>query len=173
MNGFILLNNKQFAVRLLNSADENLVQDLCERCSDYYLLAEGRLPDKKAGHGILSDLPPGKESSDKFVYGVFNPDNVLVAVADIVRNYREEGEWMLGLLLIDPNERGSGLGRIIHEYIKNMVREQGGVKIRIGVLEDNIRAVKFWTGLGYSEVGRVRLTYGDKEHDVIIMNLVL
>jgi ribosomal protein S18 acetylase RimI-like enzyme len=173
LKDILKVNCKEFYIRLLNSVDEKLVQDLCERCSDFSMLIEGRLPEKNAGHDILFELPPNKEFKDKFVYGVFHENDVLIAAVDIVRDYKDIGEWVLGLLLIDPNERGSNLGQNIHDYIKNMVKKQHGKKLRIAVVEENIKAFKFWMRMGYSETGRVKATYGNKEHNVIIMNLSL
>lgn len=173
LEGVLTTPYSELMIRLLVSDDESIIQELCERCSDFFMLIEGRLPEKNAGHDILFDLPPNKELYDKFVYGVFNKNNVLLAVIDIVRNYKCVGEWVLGLLLIDPNERGKGLGQNIHDYVKNLVRENNGNKLRIGVVEENKIALRFWKDIGYSEVDRVMATYGNKEHNVIIMNLPL
>jgi len=118
-------------------------------------------------------LPPGKKLSDKFVFGGFNISNILVAVIDLVRDYKVAEEWILGLLLIDPNERGNGLGRHIHEYIKDFIRKHNGNRLRIGVAEENTLAMKFWTKAGYAVTDTVKATYGIKEHNVIVMNLSL
>ena len=110
---------------------------------------------------------------DKYVFGVYNENNILVAVIDMIKDYKAVGEWMLGLLMIDPSERGNSLGRKLHDLIKNWVLEEHGSVLRIGVVKDNIRGYKFWCEMGYAEVDRVNRTYGLKEHIVIVMNLVL
>ncbi len=173
MIGNKITDCSEYNIRLLSGDDEDDVQDLCERCSDFSELIEGRPPEKDAGHSILFDLPPDKELKDKYVFGVYKENNVLIAVIDIVKDYKVTGEWIIGLLMIDPSERGNCLGRKLHELIKTWVLEQNGSTLVIGVVEENYRGFKFWSEMGYSEAGRLKQTYGNKEHIVIAMNFRL
>ncbi len=172
MLGNKIIKQHEYNIRLLSGDDEIDVQDLCERCSDFFELTEGRPPEKDAGKSILSDLPPGKTMKDKFVFGVYKK-NVLIAVIDMVKDYKAAGEWMIGLLMLDPRERGNSLGRKLHDSIKDWVLEEHGRALRIGVLEDNHIGYQFWCKMGYIEVDRVKKTYGTKEHTVKVMNLFL
>lgn len=167
-----VINDREYKIRPLSDSHESEMQALCERCSDHWELHEGRMPED-AWHTILSDLPPAKSPEDKFLFGVYNENNVLIAVIDILKDYKEPGEWMIGLLMIDPGERGNGLGRKLHDDIKTWVSEKGGRLLRIGVVEENYRGYKFWHEMGYFETGSVKMTYGKKEHTVILMNLFL
>ncbi len=172
MIGTKKIGQHEYNIRLLSGDDEIDVQDLCERCSDFFELTEGRPPEKDAGKSILFDLPPGKAMKDKFVFGVYKK-NVLIAVIDMVKDYKATGEWIIGLLMLDPNERGNNLGRKLHDYIKGWVLEEHGRALRIGVVDDNHRGYKFWCKMGYIEVDRVKMAYGNKEHTVKVMNLFL
>ena len=156
-------------------SDKNVgeVQRLCESCSDFSELIEGRPPEKDAGQRIRSDLPPGKEQKDKYVFGVYKESNSLIAVIDIIKDYKVEGEWVVGLLMIDPSERGKGLGSNLHKLIKEWVRKEKGVKLTLGVVEDNRVGYRFWEKIGYMETHRVKSVFGDKEHTVIGMGLLL
>ena len=162
-----------YTIRLLSGADEPEVQDLWERCSDFSELVEGRLPEKDAGHSVLFDLPPEKAMKDKYVFGVYNEKAVLIAVIDLIKDYKDIGEWIIGLMLIDPGERGNGLGRKVHDFLKALVSENNGQKLRIAVVEENTNGFHFWSRMGYVEKERVRRTYGNKDHTVIVMNLLL
>jgi len=166
----LIINDSEYSIRMLTGRDEADVQDLCERCSDFFELVEGRVPEKDAGDNILSDLPPGKELKDKYNFGVYK-ENLLIAVIDIVKDYKADKEWIIGLLMIDPGERGNGLGRKLHNLIKDWVSEEHGKLLRIGVVEENRRGYKFWREMGYAEIAKSEETYGNKEHTVIIMNL--
>jgi GNAT superfamily N-acetyltransferase len=166
----IKVKEDSYEIRLLGSDDEADLQDLCERCHDFTLLTEGQLPGPTAGFDILNDLPPGKELEDKRVLGVYDQE-LLVAVVEMVKDYKVEGEWIIGLLLIDPNKRGNGLGSAIHDYIIEYVSQNGGSLLRIGVIEENTRGMNFWKGMGYHEVERKVQSFGIKEHTVIVMNL--
>jgi ribosomal protein S18 acetylase RimI-like enzyme len=167
----ILNSQKEYSIRILNIGDENIVQVLCEQCPDYFKIVKNEKPGKDAGHEILTDLPPGKNLSDKFVFGFFNADGKLIAVADVVRGWKDEDEWTIGLLLIHPAERGRGLGKTIHEFIKNFAKTNDAVKLRIGVVEQNIKAINFWTKQGYQKIERVKRKYGNNDSLVIIMGL--
>lgn len=169
----IIIGQYEYNIRLLTGGNESDVQALCERCSDFSELIEGRPPEKDAGRSILFDLPPDKEIKDKYVFGVYKENDVLIAVIDMIKDYKEIGEWIIGLLMIDPSERGNSLGRKLHNFIKTWVSEEHGKSLRIGVVEENYRGYKFWCEMGYTELNRVKMTYGNKEHTVIVMNLFL
>lgn len=168
-----ILGNYEYKIKRLAGDSEIELQDLCERCSDFFELTEGRPPEKDAGYSILFDLPPDKKLDDKYVFGVYNENDVLIAVIDIVKDYKIIGEWIIGLLMIDSRERGKGLGRNLHDYIKDLVTAEHGKILRIGVIEDNWPGYSFWLKMGYIEIDRVKRTYGNKEHTVIIMNSFL
>lgn len=163
----------EYNIRLLSGDDEIDVQALCERCSDFSELVEGRPPEKDAGHSILFDLPPDKELKDKYAFGVYKECGLLIAVVEMIKDYKVTGEWIIGLLMLDPSERGKGLGRKLHDQIKAWVSEENGRALRIGVVEENHKGHQFWCEMGYVEVERVKRTYGNKEHTVIVMNLLL
>ena len=166
----LTVKEENYEIRLLGARNEAELQDLCERCHEFALLTEGQLPGPKAGFDILNDLPPGKEMEDKRVLGVYD-EGLLAAVVEMVKDYKTVGEWIIGLLLIDPEKRGNGLGSAIHDYIIEYVSQNGGSLLRIGVIEENIRGMNFWGKMGYSEVERKVQSFGIKEHTVIVMNL--
>lgn len=170
--GFSLRNNK-YDVKTLTLADETRIQRLCERCLDYFLLVDGGKPEKGEGHSILSALPLNKELKDKFVLGTFNENGVLVALVDLIKDYKEVGQWTLGLFIIDPEARGQKLGENLHQTIKNSLIKFGASSIRIGVVEENFRGHSFWVKLGYKEIERVEMKFKNKEHIVIIMTYSL
>lgn len=171
--GSEIIGRYKYDIRLLSGSDGNEVQALCESCSDFFELTYGRQPEKCAGNSILFELPPGKALKDKYVFGVYNEKNVIIAVIDMIKDYKVTGEWIIGLLMIEPSERGNGLGRELHKFILNWVSEENGSKLRIGVVEENHRGYKFWCEMGYAEVDRVKSIYGNKEHTVIVMNLLI
>lgn len=93
-----------------------------------------------------------------------------IAVIDMVKDFKTEREWTLGLMMIDPSERGKGLGKRLHEYIKEMAAACHAEKLCLGFVLDNTKAQKFWSSLGYTEVDRVCTRYGEKDNVVVVMN---
>ncbi len=145
----VIGRTQDYKITLINNDNLEEIQNLCNNCSDYYLLDKGIVADSDEAQKMLRAVPDGKSSNDLFILGVFNKYNSLIGVVHIIKDYPKLNVWMLGLLLIDPKERNKGLGRLIHNEIVDFVKNKNGNKIRIGVLEDNKSALKFWNSVGY------------------------
>ena len=167
-------NLKDYKVKNLKKGDIYDIQNLCERCSDYFCIDQGSGPDRDEGRKILEILPPQKGIRDKFVLGVYNTEKRLIGLIDIVKNYPTENEWMLGFLLIDPDERNKGLGKLLHNALIYWVRNEKGKKIRIGVLNENEKAFRFWSSLGYKLINKNKLQRkGKEDKEILVMNYYL
>ncbi|MCT8138310.1 hypothetical protein H1D32_11450 [Anaerobacillus sp. CMMVII] len=62
--------NDYFTKILSMEDDLKLVQDLCERCTDYYEHCEQRPTPSTAAEDIFTEFPPGKTLEDKYVIGI-------------------------------------------------------------------------------------------------------
>jgi len=82
------------------------------------------------------------------------------------KNFPVDGEWMLGLLLIEPEERDNGLGKLIHKGSVQWAVKVGSKSFRIGVIEDNHKGKRFWSDLGYIKIKEVT---NPKKHIVNVM----
>lgn len=166
----IKLSNN-YTIRSISLIDLDNVEKLCNKCLDYFLLASGMPPTKEEVESIFTDLPPGKSNEDKFVLGIYGFENELTGIIDIVKNYPVDGEWILGLLLIEPSRRGCGLGRTVHEALVGWAKDLGAKFLRIGYVENNNMAAKFWASLGYSKIDEVNTELHGKSHIVNVMTL--
>ena len=166
----IILENG-FVIKRLSESDRAEVSVLCIRCEDYYQLHCGILPAEKEVDEIFRDLPPGKDYDDKFVLGVYDSSNNLSGVLDIIRNYVVEGEWTIGLMLLEPAVRGSGLGKMIHNALKEWAKGLDANTFRIGVIEENMNGQAFWAAMEYKKVKDVSMTFEEKTHTVNVMTL--
>lgn len=146
-------------------------KDLCLKCSDYYILSGGELPVEDDAKEIFTALPTNKDYKDKFVLGIFNNINELIGIIDIVRNFPIESTWIIGLMLIEPEERCNGLGSEIHKELVNWLRNLGAKVLRIGVIKENHKGIKFWTSLGYEKVNEIEMEFNLKKHIVYSMEL--
>lgn len=140
---------KTYDMRVVDDVYLDEIQILCNTCSDYYLLDKGAPADSDEAQKILDARPEGKSHEDQFNIGVFSETSKLVALIHIIKDYPKENVWMLGLMLVDPKERNNRLGTLIHREIVSRVKDRNGHTIRIGVLDNNIKALKFWDSLGY------------------------
>ena len=131
-------------MRRLTANDAELVQELCDRCDDYYQLVFGAPADPGEGAKLLAELPPGKTLADKFFFALDGG-----GVLDIVRDYREPGEWYLGLLLFPPEARARGAGSRALAALVEWLKPQGARRLRLAVAEQNEAARRFWERHGF------------------------
>lgn len=160
-----------YEVKRIYITETNKVKELCLKCSDYYILSGGELSAEEDAKEIFTALPPGKEHEDKFELGIFNNINELIGIIDIVRNFPIESTWTIGLMLIEPKERGNGLGSEIHKELVNWLRNLEAKVLRIGVIKENYKGIKFWTSLGYQKVNEIEMQFNLKKHIVYSMEL--
>lgn len=143
-----------WSVARLTESDAADLQGLFERCTDFHELSEGTPTRPTAGPEELALLPPGKDLSDKFPFGIYAGPGRMVGYLELMRDYPTDSEWFVGLLMLDPAVRGGGLGGRIYRAAAEWVIAQGGTVIRLAVLEQNPHALRFWERLGFRELSR-------------------
>lgn len=135
--------------RRLTDADAGALQALCEACADYFGLDYGQPAGPDEARSLLAELPPGKGLGDKFFFGLFTPRPRLCGALDLLRDFREPGEWYLGLLLLEPGARGRGVGETVLRAAEDWVRGQGARRMRLACAEQNTGGRRFWERCGY------------------------
>ena len=127
------------------------LQKLLEQSNDYYKLAFQRDVESNDAQELLTMLPEGKTSENKFNYGIYD-SNELIGVIDLIKDYPEEKTWFLGLLLINPHQRGNGLGAKVFNSLQSNLKNTDAKKIKLSVVEQNIKALDFWKKLNFKEI---------------------
>lgn len=135
--------------RLLDEHDLVNLQNMLNKCNDYFNLVYKRDNTENSAHEILTSLPENKTLDDKFVIGIFNEDKNIIGVIDIIRDYPDSDTWFLGLMLIEPIYRNEGLGKKIFDDTEEWAVDLGAKKIRLAVAEQNKKALRFWEHLGF------------------------
>lgn len=82
----------------------------------------------------------------------------LVGVAITLAHHPDPADpdpW-IGLLLVAADEQRRGYGRRLAELVEDRFREAGRTAARLAVLDNNPKALAFWTTLGYQVVGHRR-----------------
>ena len=159
-----------YQTTLIQGNDLGDLQSLLEKCADYSLMVDGTLPNPSEAASLLVDCPVGKTIVDKFVFGFSNGEQGLIGMLDAVRDYPTQGDWWLGLLLLDPAQRNKGLGRRIYQSFEDWVSQQGARRIFLGVVEENQKAYQFWQKLGFVTVEKhPARQFGNLTHEVIIL----
>ena len=127
------------------------LQRLMERSAEFFVLVDGAPPAANAAEEEIASRAPGKTAADEtFCLAEFDGDR-LIAFANVIPDYPKPLEWWLGLLLIDPAERGRGLGAELHREIVSLIVEHGGTTLWLGVQAQNEAGERFWRRIGYEE----------------------
>lgn len=160
------INEQKYLFREITIKDKNHVSQLFNKCIKYFYEIEGK--NAISTEEFFTELPPNKTIEDKKLYGIFD-DNTLIGVVDIVKNYPEIKEWIIGLMLFSPESRGQGLGVHVHNILTQIAQDNEVQKLRIAVMKDNTKGLSFWRNIGYKEIKRTEPRKLQNKEDIIIV----
>lgn len=158
-------------MRMLTQENGEALQRLIVDCADYYELNTALPPGPAEAQSLFLALPPNGDYNDKFLIGVFSDNtNELIALMDVIRHYPAKDVWTLGLLMITPRHRGTGLGSRLVDAFERWVAGKGGQAIRLGVMECNRKALSFWLRQGFEITERRHpFTFGKRETGLLVL----
>jgi len=127
-----------------------------------------------APHWISSDyLALAQSDSEES----FNRNAMVAEVAGevagfaIVRVVGTEAE--LESIVVAPDWRGRGLGRLLLSESARQAKELGATRLDLEVRASNAAAIRLYRGAGFVETGRRRGYYRDPEEDAVLMSVIL
>jgi GNAT superfamily N-acetyltransferase len=113
---------------------------------------------------------PGYENADReglrayyrclSIMGTLRLMATLPVVDRVLTNRLEADDFYVGILSVDPDRRGGGIGGFVMENMALIARDQGCKRLVLDVSFDNGRAKKFYERLGFGCRGRKRLIPG-------------
>jgi GNAT superfamily N-acetyltransferase len=113
----------------------------------------GRGPSSsEANDEVHGALPDGFSFTRKWVIGFVDETNSLVGVANVVSDLLAKGVWHIGLYIVATRLHGSGVAQLLYEHLERWSHELGARWMRLGVVEDNRRAERFWERNAFAEV---------------------
>ena len=130
-------------------ADRPRIAALVARAADYVRLETGRDPDEAFIEENLSGPPMADIVA---IDGYERADGTLGGLQCACRGFYEPGDWYIGLLLLDPSERGRGIGRAAVDMVK---ARDGSGTVRITVLDANPAGRRFWEREGFRHLKTV------------------
>lgn len=155
----------------LHADDVPRLQAFFDANPEYSLRVEGRAPPADAAKLELAARPPeGWSYSRRWLLGFDDDDRTMVGVADVVADLLAPRVWHVGLFIVATALHGRGVARVLYDALEEWMRDSGARWLRLGVVEDNVRAERFWRRLGYAEV-RMRngIEMGERVNDVRVM----
>jgi len=164
----------KLSARLIKPEDLGVIQTLLEACDDFSILVTGNPYEPNAAKDLLLGCPSGIGLENKYVIGFFDQKGMLVGLLDAIRGYPKPEVWFIGLLLFLPDERNIGLGEKAMKYFEDWILSQGAIEVRLGVVENNKAAIRFWEKLGFNLLEkRPPAKFGQKNQKVLVYQRIL
>jgi GNAT superfamily N-acetyltransferase len=155
MDGPGLGPDARFATRRLAPPDLPALQTLFERASDYFEIATGTTPAPDEAERAFVGGPPSKAVSEKQTIGIFDTAGALVGLLDAIPDFPSEGTWTVGMLLLDPEARGRGLGGALLAAFEEWATRRGARRLRTALVAHHAPGIRFLRRAGYAEVSRL------------------
>ncbi len=99
-------------------------------------------------------LPSISELQDEFCGETLSffvkADETYIGLIDYLERNEKDGYPWLGLLMIHGDYHGYGYGSNTYYYFEEQMKQLEKTAIRLGVIEENIRAKSFWESVGFS-----------------------
>ena len=145
------------------------LQRVLEGAPRYAERITGAPPGAPDAQSTYTILPEGKGYEDKFVYGIYERDE-MIGCADVIRAWPRPETAHIGLLLFAERHQRRGQGRAAYHAIEREIATRGAKRVRIGVVGTNEDVLPFWRKLGFVPTGEVKpYRYGAVESHVTIL----
>jgi RimJ/RimL family protein N-acetyltransferase len=142
-----------FSAVELTAADTARLQRFFELNPEYFVAVNGQAPAPDEAHEeIHGALPQGWPFTKKWLIGFFDPNGSLIGMANVVSDLLARGVWHIGLFMIATRLHGSGAAQSLYERLECWALDQGAQWLRLGVVQGNTRAERFWDRCGFIEV---------------------
>lgn len=126
-------------------------------------LVTGHPPGAAEAQSLFAALPPGMTSDSKYLYGFMTDVPQLVGCADLIRGWPTHSTALLGLLLLDQEHQGHGLGESAYQEVEAKVRRWPEIDmLRVSIVRSSAAVLPFWRDVGFVETGEVRPYVYDK-----------
>jgi len=139
----------------LHSEDIPELQSFFDANPEYFLAVEGRPAGPTEAYLEFIDEPPdGWSFTKKWLLGFVDETGSLVGTAEVVSDLLAQQVWHIGLFIVATPRHGKGDAQALYQALEDWVVRNGARWLRLGVVEGNERAERFWQKMGYVEVSR-------------------
>jgi GNAT superfamily N-acetyltransferase len=155
----------------LDDADVPLLQRFFDANPAYFIAVQGEPAQPTEAHEeVHGGLPTDFSYGEKLVIGWQQPDGELAAMATVVTDLLAKHVWHIGLFIVASARHGKGDAQRLHGSLERWAREHGAQWLRLGVVQGNARAERFWASCGYVQVRlREGLAMGKLTNTVRVM----
>jgi GNAT superfamily N-acetyltransferase len=170
-NGNRVLPDSSFRCTEMPAESIPRLQRFFEDNPEYHFAVEGRPPPPGTARELFESLPPaGWPFERKWLLEFSAAGGEMTAMADVISNLFVDGVWHIGLFVVATPLHGRGAAHGIYNDLEDWMREGGARWLRLGVVEGNARAERFWERLGYVEVRRrLDVAMGERINNLRVM----
>jgi len=148
-----LFSAGRFRAVELNDGDIPALQTFFERNPEYYHLVSGQPPRPDEAYQEMHEpLPHGWPYTRRWILGLIDDASAIAGVTNVVADLLAPRVWHIGFYLIATKLHGGGIAVPLYDALETWMRDQGAVWLRLGVVDGNVRAERFWERRGYVEV---------------------
>lgn len=134
----------------ITSADEPVLQCFFDANPQYFLAVQGQPAAADEAHEeIHGELPPGWRCTKKWLVGCVDAQGSLQAMANVVSDLLAPGVWHIGLFIVATARFGTGDAQALYRGLETWASADGANWMRLGVVQGNVRAERFWEALGF------------------------
>ncbi len=137
----------------LGPGDAPALQDFFVRNPAYFLAVNGAPPaPHEARDEIEDDPPPGWPFTRRWAIGFVDDSGALVGMANVCADLPAATVWHVGWFMIATASFGSALAGDLYRGLEAWAADGGAQWMRLGVVEGNARAERFWLRRGFADV---------------------
>jgi RimJ/RimL family protein N-acetyltransferase len=154
----------------LDAADAPRLQRFFELNPEYFLAVNGQPPAADEAHEEIHGAPPaGWPFTKKWSIGFVDETGSLIGMANVVSDLLAPGVWHIGLFMLATRLHGSGAARSLYKRLERWALDLGAQWLRLGVVQGNARAERFWEGCGFVEVRKRGVEMGKLVNTLRVM----
>ena len=133
--------------------DIPVLQRFYESNPEYHLIVGGQAPGPKEARDEFDSLPPAEWPFEKrWMLAFVDGNDSMVGMASVVSDLFAQGIWHIGLFVVATSLHGHGAAHELYGRLESWMRDNGARWLRLGVVEGNARAERFWEKSGYVDV---------------------
>ncbi len=134
----------------LTAAQAPLLQAFFNANPDYFVIVHGEPAHRHEALEEINSKPPKDFSfSRKWVVGYQDRDGRLAAMATVLTDLLAPGICHIGLFMVATHLYGTGIAHALYQGLEDWAVAHDSTWMRLGVVQGNVRAERFWQSLGY------------------------
>jgi GNAT superfamily N-acetyltransferase len=160
-----------FRARPLVASDVPVLQAFFDENPDYFLAVNGEPPRPCEAQEEFDDLPPADMPFNaRWLIGFTDRAGNLVGFAGVLSDILAPRVWHVGIFIVASSLHGTGAASALYDTLERWMAANGAAWIRLGVVEGNVKAERFWRKTGYREVRkRLGIAMGRRTNDVRVL----